>query len=222
MNQQIWNAVDKYFGNTIVSSDSILDSALRDSDAANLPQHNVAPNQGKLLQIFAQMMGAKRILEIGTLGGYSTIWLARSVPSDGRVVTLEANLEYAEVAAKNIERANLTDIVDIRVGRAIDTLAELVKEGSSPFDFIFIDADKPNNPDYLKWSIELSRPGTIIVGDNVVRNGEVANPDSSDPKVRGVRKFCELLSVEPRLSSTAIQTVGNKGYDGFAIARVMS
>ena len=222
MNQQIWNAVDKYFGNTLVSSDSILDSALRDSDAANLPQHNVAPNQGKLLQIFAQMIGAKRILEIGTLGGYSTIWLARSVPSDGRVVTLEANSEYAEVAAKNIERANLTDIVDIRVGRAIDTLAELVKEGSSPFDFIFIDADKPNNPDYLKWSIELSRPGTIIVGDNVVRNGEVANPDSSDPKVRGVRKFCELLSVEPRLSSTAIQTVGSKGYDGFAIARVMS
>ena len=222
MNQQTWNAVDKYFGNTLVSSDPILDSALQDSDAADLPRYNVAPNQGKLLQIFARMMGAKRILEIGTLGGYSTIWLARAVPSNGRVVTLEANSKYAEVAAKNIERANLTNIVDLRVGRAIDTLAELVKEGSLPFDFIFIDADKPSNPDYLKWSLQLSRPGTIIVGDNVVRNGEVANPDSLDPKVRGVRRFCELLSAEPRLSSTAIQTVGSKGYDGFAIARVIS
>ena len=220
MNQQTWDAVDKYFGDTLLSSDSILDSALHESNAAGLPQHNVAPNQGKLLQIFAEMIGAKRILEIGTLGGYSTIWLARSVPSNGRVITLEANAQYAEVAAKNIERANLTNIVDIKVGKAIDTLAELVEEDSSPFDFIFIDADKPSNPDYLQWSLRLSRPGTVIVGDNVVRDGEVANSDSLDPKVRGVRRFCELISEEPRLSSTAIQTVGSKGYDGFAIAIV--
>lgn len=220
MNQQTWNAVDKYFNNTLVSSDSALDSALQDSDTAGLPQHNLAPNQGKLLQLFAKMIGAKRILEIGTLGGYSTIWLARSVPPDGCVITLEADSKHAEVAIKNIARANLTNVVDVKIGRAIDSLSELVRKGSSPFDLIFIDADKPSNPDYLKWSLKLSRPGTVIVGDNVVRNGEVANSNSSDPKVQGVRRFCELLSAEPRLSSTAIQTVGNKGYDGFAIAMV--
>lgn len=220
MNQPTWNAVDKYFKNTLLSSDSVLDDALQDSDAAGLPQHNVAPNQGKLLQLLAKMMGAKRILEIGTLGGYSTIWLARSIPPDGCVVTLEADSKHAEVAIKNIARANLTNVVDVRVGKAIDTLSELVREGSSPFDFIFIDADKPSNPDYLKLSLKLSHPGTVIVGDNVVRNGEVANSNSTDPKVQGVRKFCELLSTEPRLSSTAIQTVGSKGYDGFTIAIV--
>lgn len=222
MNQNTWNAVDDYFSDILIPSDAALDSALQDSDAAGLPRHNVAPNQGKLLQIFAQMQGARRILEIGTLGGYSTIWLARAVPSNGCVVTLEAGPKCAEVAVKNIARANLTDVVDVRVGRAIDTLPELVREGTQPFDFIFIDADKPSNPEYLKWSLKLSRPGTVIVGDNVVRNGEVANSSSLDPKVRGVRKFCELLSSEPRLSSTAIQTVGSKGYDGFAIAIVIN
>ena len=222
MNQNTWNVVDNYFSDILIPPDAALDSALRDSDAAGLPRHNVAPNQGKLLQLFAQMQGARRILEIGTLGGYSTIWLARAVPSNGCVVTLEADPKHAEVAVKNIARANLTDVVDVRVGRAIDTLLELVQEGSPPFDFIFIDADKPSNPDYLKWSLKLSRRGTVIVGDNVVRNGEVANSYSLDPKVLGVRKFCELLASNPRLSSTAIQTVGSKGYDGFAIAIVIN
>ena len=222
MNQNTWNAVDDYFSDILIPPDAALNSALRDSDAAGLPRHNVAPNQGKLLQLFAQMQGARRILEIGTLGGYSTIWLARAVPSTGCVVTLEAEAKYAKVAVKNIARANLTGVVDIRVGRAIDTLSELVREGTQPFDLIFIDADKPSNPDYLKWSLKLSRRGTVIVGDNVVRNGEVANSYSLDPKVLGVRKFCELLASNPKLSSTAIQTVGSKGYDGFAIAIVVN
>lgn len=220
MNQQIWTAVDEYFTEVLVPSDSALDQALRDSEAAGLPPHQVAPNQGKLLQLLAQIQGAKRILEIGTLGGYSTIWLARAVPADGCVVTLEANPQHAEVAAQNIARAGLEKIVDIRVGKASKTLSELVEANIAPFDLIFIDADKPSNPEYLYWSLRLSRPGTVIIGDNVVREGEVANPTSSDPKVQGVRQFCELIAAEPRLSATAIQTVGSKGYDGFAIARV--
>jgi predicted O-methyltransferase YrrM len=220
MNQNTWNAVDNYFSDVLIPLDSVLDRALQDSDAAGLPQHNVAPNQGKLLQLMAQMQGARRILEIGTLGGYSTIWLARAVSSAGCVVTLEADPKHAEVAVKNIARANLTNIVDVRVGKAIDSLAQLRRENSPPFDFIFIDADKPSNPDYLQWSLKLSRPGTVIIADNVVRNGEVANSSSLDPKVQGIRKFCELISSDPRLSSTAIQTVGSKGYDGFAMAIV--
>jgi predicted O-methyltransferase YrrM len=222
LNQNTWNTVDNYFSDILTPSDAVLDNALRDSDAAGLPQHNVAPNQGKLLQLLAQMQGARRILEIGTLGGYSTIWLAKAVPLDGCVITLEANPLHAEVAVRNIARANLTHIVDVRVGKAVDTLAKLLKEDSLPFDFIFIDADKPSNPDYLEWSLKLSRPGTVIIADNVVRNGEVANSNSLDPKVQGVRKFCELISLEPRLSSTAIQTVGSKGYDGFVMAIVIS
>jgi len=222
LNQDTWNAVDEYFNNVLVSSDFALNNAIQNSNAAGLPKHNVAPNQGKLLQLFAKMQGARNILEIGTLGGYSTIWLARALPSDGCLITLEANPDYAEVAIKNITKANLADVVDVRIGKAIDTLPKLLKEGLAPFDLIFIDADKPNNPAYLEWSLKLSRPGTIIIGDNVVRNGEVINPDSSDAKVQGVRKFCELISSEPRLSATAIQTVGSKGYDGFAIALVNS
>lgn len=222
MNQNTWSLVDEYFNNILVSSDSALDKAIQDSDAAGLPKHNVAPNQGKLLQLFAQMQGARNILEIGTLGGYSTIWLARALPSGGCLITLETNPKYAEVAIKNIARANLADVVDVRIGEAIDSLPKLLEEGLAPFDLIFIDADKPNNPAYLQWSLKLSCPGTIIIGDNVVRNGEVINPDSSDPKVKGVRKFCELIASEPRLSATAIQTVGSKGYDGFAIAIVTS
>ena len=220
MNQKTWNRVDNYFRNTLIQADTALDKALQASERAGLPAHNVAPNQGKLLQILAQMQGAKRILEIGTLGGYSTIWLARALPSDGCLVTLEANPQYAAVAIDNIARANLTDVVDVRVGKALDTLPRLLEANVRPFDFIFIDADKPSNPEYLEWSLRLSRPGTVIVGDNVVRNGEVANPDSTDLKVRGIRKFCELISSEPRLSSTAIQTVGSKGYDGFLISIV--
>ncbi len=221
MNHQTWTQVDEYFTEVLVPTDSVLDQALRDSEAAGLPPHQVAPNQGKFLQLLAQIQGAARILEIGTLGGYSTIWLARAVPADGCVVTLEANPQHAEVAAQNIARAGLAKMVDIRVGKAAKTLSELVEANIAPFDLIFIDADKPSNPEYLYWSLRLSRPGTVIIGDNVVREGEVTNSTSSDPKVQGVRQFCELIAAEPRLSATAIQTVGSKGYDGFAIARVM-
>ncbi|NER80943.1 MAG: O-methyltransferase [Leptolyngbya sp. SIO1D8] len=221
MNQLTWNAVDTYFTDVLVSSDTALEKAIADSQTAGLPPHHVSPNQGKLLQLLAQMQGAEKILEIGTLGGYSTIWLARAVPSNGCVVTLEANPDYAEIAVKNITRANLSHIVDVRVGKAIETLPQLWKEDLAPFDFIFIDADKPSNPEYLQWSLKLSRPGTVIIGDNVVRNGEVINPNSLDARVQGVRQFCELLAAEPKVSATAIQTVGSKGYDGFTIARVM-
>jgi predicted O-methyltransferase YrrM len=222
VNQTLWTAVDDYFANLLLPPDAALESALQLSQAAGLPAHHVAPNQGKLLQLLAQIQGAKRILEIGTLGGYSTIWLARAVPADGCVITLEANSQYAKIAAANIARASLAEIVEIRVGKAIDTLNQFVQSKFAPFDLIFIDADKPSNPDYLKASLHLSRPGTIIIGDNVVRGGEVSNAASVDPKVRGVRQFCELMAQEPRLSATAIQTVGSKGYDGFAIARVSS
>lgn len=220
MNQPTWTAVDGYFSDVLLTADSVLEQAVKASEAAGMPQHQVAPNQGKLLQILVQMMGAKNILEIGTLAGYSTIWLGRAVATDGRVVTLEANPAYAEVAKQNIALAGLADVVDVRVGKAIDTLPQL--EELAPFDFIFIDADKPSNPDYLRWSLKLSRPGTIIVGDNVVRNGAVVEPDSADPKVQGVREFLQMIADEPRLSATAIQTVGSKGYDGFAIAQVLA
>jgi predicted O-methyltransferase YrrM len=220
MSQTTWSAVDAYFSDRLVPSDFALDNALRDSDAAGLPQHNVTPNQGKLLQLFAQMQGARKILEIGTLGGYSTIWLARALPQGGRLVTLEANPEHAAVATTNIARAGLSHMVDVRVGKAIGTLPLLAQEGIGPFDLIFIDADKPNNPEYLKWSLKLSRPGTVIIGDNVVRNGEVTNAASTDPNVIGVRRFFDLMAEDPRLSATAIQTVGSKGYDGFSLAIV--
>ena len=221
MNQQLWTAVDEYFAKAFLPSYVALDNALQASRAARLPPHHVAPNQGKLLQLLAQIQGAKRILEIGTLGGYSTIWFARAVPPDGCVITLEVNPQYADVAAYNIARAGLAGNVDIKVGTAIDSLRQLVQLGVAPFDVIFIDADKPSNPDYLHESLKLSRPGTIIIGDNVVREGEVANATCSDPKVQGVRQFCDLIALEPRLSATAIQTVGSKGYDGFVIARVL-
>jgi predicted O-methyltransferase YrrM len=189
-------------------------------DAAGLPQHNVSPPQGKLLHLLVKLQGARRILEIGTLGGYSTIWLARALPADGCLVTLEANPAYAAVAQTNIARAGLSHIVNIRVGNALDTLPRLAQEGHAPFDFIFIDADKPNNPTYLEWALRLARPGTVIIGDNVVRNGAVADSTSSDPNVVGVRQFIELMAAHPRLSATAIQTVGSKGCDGFSFAIV--
>jgi predicted O-methyltransferase YrrM len=220
VNQSVWTAVDQYFAEVLLPEDAALESALNFSQSAGLPPHQVAPNQGKFLQLLAQIQGANRILEIGTLGGYSTIWLARAVPADGCVITLEANPQYARVAADNIANAGLAEIVEIRVGKALDTLNQLVRSQITPFDLIFIDADKPSNPDYLKVSLKLSRPGTIIIGDNVVRGGEVSNVDSSDPKVQGVQQFCRLMAQEPRLSATAIQTVGSKGYDGFVIARV--
>jgi predicted O-methyltransferase YrrM len=220
MNQETWSSVDKYFTDLLVPSDPALNAALADTDAAGLPQHNVAPNQGKLLQLVAKICGARTVLEIGTLGGYSTIWLARALPAGGRLVTLEANPKHAEVAFANIVRAGLASAVDLRVGKAVDILPRLAAEGIAPFDLIFIDADKPSNPEYLGWSLKLSRPGTVIIGDNVVRNGAVTDSSSTDPNVQGVRRFLELISSEPRLSATALQTVGSKGYDGFAIAIV--
>jgi len=215
-----WEAVDAYFCDTLLPADPVLAQALRDSEAAGLPAHQVAPNQGALLQLLARLQGARRILEIGTLGGYSTIWLARALPTGGRLVTLEANPACAEVARINIARAGLANRVEIRIGRAADSLPQLATDGAGPFDFIFIDADKPSNPLYLDWALRLSRPGTAIVGDNVVRNGAVADPASTDANVLGVRRFFELMAAHPRLSATAVQTVGSKGWDGFSLAIV--
>ena len=220
MTQEQWTAVDAYFTDLLVPPDPALDAALQTSAAAGLPPHNVSPNQGKLLLLLAQIQRARTILEIGTLGGYSTIWLARALPSNGRLITLEANPKHAEVARVNIARAGLADIVDLRLGQALSTLPQIAAEGHSPFDLIFIDADKPNNPDYFTWALKLSGRGSLIIADNVVRNGAVIDQSSSDPSVQGVRRFNELLASEPRISATAIQTVGSKGYDGFAIAIV--
>ncbi|MEV0785021.1 O-methyltransferase [Streptomyces sp. NPDC050423] len=220
MTQARWAEVDDYFDALLVGSDDALEAAVEASEEAGLPAIQVAANQGKLLHLLARLQGARTVLEIGTLGGYSTIWLARALPGGGRVVTLEADPEYAEVARRNIGRAGLADVVEIRVGPALDTLPELAEQGYGPFDVVFIDADKPSNPDYLAWSLKLTRPGSLIVADNVVRDGEVADAGSEDPKVRGVRRFTELVAAEPTLTATALQTVGSKGYDGLLMALV--
>ncbi|MFI1651859.1 O-methyltransferase [Streptomyces avidinii] len=218
MLQQTWTAVDDYFDGLLVEEDEALVAAAADAEAAGLPAHQVAPNQGKLLNLLARIRGARRILEIGTLGGYSTIWLARALPADGRLVTLEVDERSADVAAANITRAGLDTVVEIRRGRAVDLLPGLA--GEAPFDLVFIDADKPSNPEYLRWAIELTRPGSVIIGDNVVRDGAVIDADSSDPRVQGVRRFTELIAEHPRLTATALQTVGGKGYDGLVLALV--
>jgi len=220
MNQEQWSRVDRYFVDLLVRPDPMFEAALKASDAAGLPQIQVAPNQGKFLMLLAQAQGARRILEIGTLGGYSTIWLARALPSDGRLVTLEAVPTHATVARSNIERAGFAKVVEVRLGRALETLPQLAAEGLGAFDFIFLDADKRAYPEYLEWCIKLSRPGTMIVADNVVRAGAVVDSASRDADVRGVRLFLERLSTDPRVSATAIQTVGSKGYDGIALAVV--
>lgn len=220
MSQEQWTTVDRYINDLFVPRDSALEAALAASTAAGLPAINVAPNQGKLLNLLARMHSARKILEIGTLGGYSTIWLARALPSGGRLITLEADPKHAEVARANIERAGLDGVVEIRLGKALDSLPRLMAE--APFDLIFIDADKTGYSDYLAWSLKLSRPGTLIVADNVVRKGAVADPASADANVQGVRRFNQLLAAEPRVSATVIQTVGSKGYDGLAIALVTS
>ncbi|TFU01541.1 O-methyltransferase [Polymorphobacter arshaanensis] len=211
-------AVDDYFNAQLLPPDSTLEAALAANAAAGLPAHDVAPNQGKLLALLVQMSGAKRILEIGTLGGVSTIWLARAAGADGQVVTLEADAHHAEVARANIARARLADRVDQRVGPALDTLPTLASD--APFDLVFIDADKPNNPAYLRWALQLSRPGTVIIADNVVRGGAVIDAVSPDARVHGVRDMLAMMAAEPRLDATALQTVGSKGWDGFAIAIV--
>lgn len=220
MTQEQWTAVDRYVSDLLIPPDAVLDATLQASVAAGLPAINVSPPHGKLLHLLARVHRARTILEIGTLGGYSTIWLARALPADGRLITLEFDPKYAEVARGNLARACLADLVELRLGRALDTLPQLAAEGRGPFDFIFIDADKQTYPDYFAWALKLSRRGTLIIADNVVRNGAVADAANSDPNVQGVRRFNELLAAEPRVSATAIQTVGSKGYDGFAIALV--
>ncbi|QIB32577.1 O-methyltransferase [Ancylobacter pratisalsi] len=218
----LWEAVDAYVGGHLVPPDPALDGALAASEAAGLPAVHVAPNQGKLLMLLARMMGARHILEVGTLGGYSTLWLAKALPADGRLVTLEYEPHHAEVARANIAAAGFSDRVDLRVGPARDSLAALEAEGADPFDFVFIDADKPSNVAYLEAALRLSRVGTVIVADNVVREGAVIDGANADPRVKGVRATYEWLAREPRVDATALQTVGEKGYDGFALALVIA
>ena len=226
MDHDLWSAIDGYIVEHLLPPDPALDSALAAGEAADLPPIAITPNQGKLLEMLARIHGARSILELGTLGGYSTIWLARALPRDGRLVTLEREPRYAEVARRNIANAGFAETVQIRVGPALQTLPELRDEGAGPFDLIFIDADKQNYPGYLEWSLELSRVGTLIVGDNVVRAGKILDPGADDPGsddggvAAGVRHFYEMLAVERRVSATAIQTVGAKGHDGFALALV--
>jgi predicted O-methyltransferase YrrM len=221
MDQEQWTAVDRYITDSLVPSDPILEAALEANAAAGLPSIDVAPNQGKLLHLLAMTKGARRILEIGTLGGYSTIWLARALPAGGRLVTLEVEPKHAEVAQANLDRAGLSGVVEVRLGPAAGTLAQLHKEGVEPFDLIFIDADKQNIPTYLEWALKLAKPGALIVTDNVVREGAIVDAENADPAVQGVRTMFERMAAEPRLSATAIQTVGSKGYDGFAMAVVV-
>jgi predicted O-methyltransferase YrrM len=218
MSQELWKAaVDRYISDLMVPSDEALEEALRASDEAGLPAIAVSASQGKLLMLLAQSLGARRILEIGTLGGYSTIWLARGLAGGGRLITLEADPKHAEVARANIARAGLREVVDVRLGKAIETLPRLV----GPFDLIFIDADKVSYPEYFSWAVELLRAGSLIVADNVVRAGAVIDAESGDANVQGVRRFNELVAADKRVSATVIQTVGSKGFDGFAIARVL-
>jgi predicted O-methyltransferase YrrM len=220
MTQRTWTSVDRYLDDLLVGRDTVLEAALQASVDAGLPAIAVSPTQGKLLNLLARVRGARTILEIGTLGGYSTIWLARALPADGHLVTLEMDPKHAEVARANIGRAGLTARVEVRLGRALDTLQQLGSGNAGPFDMIFIDADKPSLPEYFLWALRLSRPGTLIAIDNVVREGAVIDSTSRDASVQGVRRLNELMASEPRVSATAIQTVGAKGYDGFALALV--
>jgi len=215
-----WKLVDRYIGEALVPETAALRDAVAASDAAGLPAIQVAPNQGRMLELFARMLGARRILELGTLGGYSTLWLARGLAPGGRVVTVEFDPHHAVVARATFARAGLGDTVELREGAALDVLAKLAAEGGEPFDLVFIDADKANMPEYFTWAMRLTRPGSLIVADNVVREGEVADATSADPSVRGVRRMNELIAAEPRVLATAIQTVGSKGYDGFALILV--
>jgi len=222
MTQELWTSVDRYLVENLIPQDTALNEALQANIAGGLPTIDVAPNQGKLLHLLAKIQGSRRILEIGTLGGYSTIWLARALPSGGKLITLEAAPKHAEVALANIARAGLSSVVELRLGAALDSLSQLHEEAASPFDLIFIDADKENIPNYLEWSLRLARPGTIIIVDNVIRDGAVIDPNDSDPRVQGVRRFFQMLSTDSRLDATSLQTVGSKGHDGFAIAIVKS
>jgi len=221
-NPPVWAEVDDYFARLLVHRDASFDAAVKANQQAGLPPIDVTALQGKFLEFLVRISGARCILEIGTLGGYSTLWLARALPGDGRIVTLELDPNHAEVARANLENAGVLDSVDIIVGPALETLPTLRNSACIPFDLIFIDADKQGYPEYLRWALKLSRPGTVIVADNVVREGKVVDPDCEDPNVQGVRRFAELVAAEPRLSATVLQTVGTKGYDGFALAVVLS
>jgi predicted O-methyltransferase YrrM len=220
MPEPIWTDVDQYLTQTLISADPVLDSVMAANTAAGLPSIDVTATQGKFLHLLACLVSAKRILEVGTLGGYSTIWLARALPKDGKLITLEYEPKHAQVALKNISNTGLGHIVELRQGRAADSLAQLHAENVAPFDLIFIDADKPNNPVYLDWAIKLSHPGTLIVVDNVIRDGKIADVSSTDPAITGTRSMFEQMGANPRLKATALQTVGGKGYDGFALALV--
>jgi predicted O-methyltransferase YrrM len=217
----VWAVVDSYLADMLIPADPVLEAALEANAAAGLPAIDVSPTQGKFLHLLARLRGAARILEIGTLGGYSTIWLARALPAGGKLISLEFAAKHAAVATANVARAGLAGMVEIRVGRAADSLEALHAEGAEPFDLIFIDADKPNNPVYLEWALKLSRVGTLIVTDNVIRDGEVADAESDNASVIGTRAMFAMMAKEPRLSATAMQTVGAKGYDGFALALVV-
>lgn len=221
MTQELWSAVDKYIDDELGLTDPVLAAALAANAEGGLPAIDVTASQGKLLYMLARLAGAKRILEIGTLGGYSTIWMARALPSDGKLVTLEFDPKHAAVAKANIERAGFSNIVDVRVGAALDSLPVIEAEKGGPFDLFFIDADKVNNPNYFEWAIKLSRRGSVIIVDNVVREGGLADAESEDAAIRASRKVTELLGSDARVDGTVIQTVGTKGYDGFAIAMVV-
>lgn len=220
MNQETWTAVDRYIEGLFVPKDAVLEAALKTSAEAGLPAIAVSPGQGKLLHVLARLVNARRILEIGTLGGYSTIWLARALPEAGRLVTLEAEPKHAEIARGNITRAGLSEKVQIVIGRALETLPKVAAEAREPFDLIFIDADKPSITEYFQWSLKLSRRGSLIIVDNVVRKGAVVEAQNSDANVQGTRRFNKMLAANPQVVASEIQTVGAKGYDGFAIAVV--
>ncbi len=220
MTHELWTSVDDYINGLLIPSDPALEQALKASAEAGLPAIQVSAAQGKLLYLLARAMNARRILEIGTLGGYSTIWLARALPPEGSLVTLELNARHAEVARANFVRAGLGEKVEVRIGRAQETLPRLAAEKTAPFDLVFLDADKPGYSEYFRWALQLGRRGTMIIADNVVRDGEVTDPSSKDADVQGVRKFNEVIAAEPRVSATIVQTVGSKGYDGFALAVV--
>ena len=220
MSADRWAAVDRYATGLLVPVDPVLEAALAANAAAGLPAHDVSPAQGRLLELLARMSGARRILEVGTLGGYSAIWLAGALPPDGRLVTLELDPRYAAVARANLARAGVDRLAEVRVGSALETLPALAAEGGPPFDLVFIDADKRSAAEHLRWALELTRAGGVIVADNVVRGGALADRDSDDPHVRGVRALHERLAAEPRVRATTIQTVGAKGYDGFTLALV--
>jgi predicted O-methyltransferase YrrM len=219
-NKELWTSVDDYITELFIPPDAALDAATQVSDAAGLDPIAVSPVQGKFLHLLAKIHNAANILEIGTLGGYSTIWLGRALPANGRLISLEFNPKHAEIARANIARANLSSAVEVRIGRAQETLPKLMEEKRGPFDLIFIDADKTGYPEYFGWALKLARRGTLIIADNVIRKGAVADPQSTDANVQGVRKFNALVAAEPRVTATAIQTVGSKGYDGFTIMLV--